>query len=163
MKQNKSLYGNGFTVGMALMDFIPTALFFVGGILAFKQIYSPIFFSGIVITTLAGLFKASWKLIFSLSHRDIQILTKLFHILMPCGFILILLSIPFTPNTWNTLLKEIITMPSLIFVILGCIGMAMMILFAVKLDGKKARSNWIEQSTNAIAQSFFVIALMLIK
>ncbi len=161
MKQNNSFSDNGFTLGMALTDFFPVALFCIGGMVLFRQLHNGLFFAGVLLSTLAGLCKAGWKLIISSSGRDIPLLPRLFHYLMPSGFVLMLFSVPFALSSWNILLGSLLRMPALIFVILGCIGMAMMMLFAVRLDRKKASSNWIEQLTNTVAQICFVLALLL--
>jgi hypothetical protein len=161
MKQSSPASYAGFTLSMALTDTLPVILFCVGGALAFRRLQSPLFALGVLLSTAAGAFKAGWKLILALSRRDVTLLPRLFHILMPCGFALMILSIPASFAAWHTLFGSLLAMPSILFAGLGCAGMLLMAVFAAKLDGKNARDNWVEQLTNTTAQALFVIALLL--
>lgn len=161
MKQPETAASSGFTLSLALVDFLPVILFCLGGALVLGRLHSALFGVGVLLCTLAGLCKSGWKLVLSLTNRDFTLLTKLFHVLLPFGFALILLSVPFTLSAWSLLFRQLLVLPSLVFLILGSTGMALMGLFAVKLDGKKASSNWIEQLTNTAAQACFVLALWL--
>ena len=55
---------------------------------------------------------------------------------------------------------SICTFPSLLFFLITLAGMICMSVFAVKLDGTKLRSNWIEQITNAFAQGCFLLGVL---
>ena len=50
---------------------------------------------------------------------------------------------------------------NLIFFVIAILGMVMMGIFAFTLDSGKAKSNWIEQITNAIAQCSLMIGIIL--
>lgn len=50
---------------------------------------------------------------------------------------------------------------NLIFFVIAILGMVMMGIFAFTLDSGKAKSNWIEQITNAIAQCSLMIVVIL--
>ena len=54
------------------------------------------------------------------------------------------------------------SMPSLIFFVIGILGMVLMMVFAAKLDSSDVKANWIEQLTNGIAQAAFFVGLLLI-
>lgn len=60
----------------------------------------------------------------------------------------------------KVLWHSICTFPSLLFFLITLAGMICMSVFAVKLDGTKLRSNWIEQTTNAIAQGCFFLGVL---
>ena len=50
---------------------------------------------------------------------------------------------------------------SIVFLSLAGLGILLMILFSVILDSSDARSNWIEQITNSIAQGCLLIACLI--
>ncbi len=86
-------------------------------------------------------------------------------IVMPVGFLLMLLSVIFNLKAINlsVILAAVVSIPSVVFFAIGIIGMVLMGIFASKLDSSDVRSNWIEQITNALAQgSIFVGILFLI-
>lgn len=56
--------------------------------------------------------------------------------------------------------QKICTFPTALFFGITVIGMICMSVFAVKLDGTKLRSNWIEQIANAIAQGCFLLGVL---
>lgn len=50
---------------------------------------------------------------------------------------------------------------NLIFFVIEIMGMVMIVIFAFTLDSGKAKSNWIEQITNAIVQCSLMIGINL--
>ena len=50
---------------------------------------------------------------------------------------------------------------NLIFFVIEIMGMVMIVIFAFTLDSGKAKSNWIEQITNAIVQCSLMIGIIL--
>lgn len=161
MKSKGGAPVEGVSVAMSLVDMLPVILFCAGGIVIFLRLGSFILLAGVIVCTAAGLCKAVWKLILALKKRDAAVLVKFFRVLMPCGFALIALSIPFAHAAWKALLISLFTLPALIFTIAGCAGMALMTVFAFALDGSKASSNWTEQLTNTVSQALFLTALLL--
>jgi hypothetical protein len=89
------------------------------------------------------------------------VLPKLFRVLMPVGFVLMLLSVFLSAAAWGALVRSLLAMPSLVFLLLGCAGILLMTVFAFRLDKNDPRSNWLEQFTNAAAQAMFLLALLL--
>ncbi len=160
MQKNHSPY-EGFTLGMALTDTLPVALFCIGGAVAAARLQSPLFALGILLSTAGGGCKAGWKFVLALQRRDLPPLQKLFRILMPAGFAAMLLSIPFSPAAWGALWRGLLAPPALLFLLAGCAGMAAMTVFSVKADRRSARANWTEQWTNTAAQACFLLALLL--
>jgi hypothetical protein len=159
-QKNRSCY-EGFTLGMAAVDTIPVILFAAGGAVAAARLQSILLLTGILLSTAAGACKAGWKFVLALQRRDIPLLQKLFHILMPCGFALILLSIPFSRPAWKSLLQGLLQMPSLAYLLPGFAGLLLMTFWAVRGDRRSARANWTEQFTNIMIQGLFLTALLL--
>jgi hypothetical protein len=153
----------GFTLGMAAVDTIPVLLFAAGGAAAAARLQSPLFALGVALSTAAGGCKAGWKYVLALRQRDLPLLQKLFRILMPAGFALMLLSIPFSRAAWGGLMRALLRMPALACLLSGCAGIGLMSWFAAKADSRSARANWAEQLTNIAAQGLFLLALLLAK
>ena len=78
-------------------------------------------------------------------------------VLMPVGFLLIFSGLWQGRGTIHlaALWQKICTFPTALFFGITVIGMICMSVFAVKLDGTKLRSNWIEQIANAICTGMF--------
>ena len=154
---------SGFTLPLALADALPVLLFSAGGIVIAERFTSRLFFAGIILCITAGLGKIIWKLLLAIAHRGYPILTLQFRILMPLGFMLIVLSVFICRNTidWNSVRLALTGLPQAVFFIAGLGCMCIMTVFSVKLDDS-ARSNWIEQITNSIGQLMFLTGLLLI-
>lgn len=154
----------GVSVSMALVDAIPV-LFFAGSSIVISLLFkSPVFTIGAIFSTLAGLGKVIWKLLLAAKKKNIFLLNKQFRILMPLGFLLMLVSLVIEHNriSMTTIWANVSAFPSCIFFLLGVVGMILMCIFAKKLDSSDAKSNWIEQITNGIAQGCFFLALLCI-
>lgn len=82
---------------------------------------------------------------------------------MPLGFLLIIIGVILGKNNidlsgfWH----NAVAFPNVIFFTVTVIGMLMMGVFAFALDGTKAKNNWIEQITNAVAQLSLMIGIIL--
>lgn len=150
-----------FSTAMALTDLLPVGLFCAGGAVAFTRLQSVPFGAGVLLAALAGVCKAGWKLVAAFRHRDVPLLRRLFRVLMPCGFLAMILSVPLAPAAWLALAAAAVRLPALIFLLAGCAGMVLMCVFAVKLDRADPQANWTEQLTNTAAQAMFLIALLL--
>jgi hypothetical protein len=160
MSDKKTNY-EGFDLRMALVDAVPVLLFLAGGILLFCKLGSPVFLAGALFSTAAGACKVAWKFVLALRKKDAAVLPKLFRVLMPTGFVLMLLSVFLSAAAWGALVSSLLAMPSLVFLLLGCAGILLMTVFAFRLDKNDPRSNWLEQFTNAAAQAMFLLALLL--
>lgn len=150
-----------FTLGMAVVDTIPVVLFAVAGGVAAARLQSPLFVLGIVLSTAAGGCKAGWKYALALKRRDIPVMQKLFRILMPAGFALMLLSVPFAFSPWAGLVHGLLQLPALACLLLGCAGLVVMITLAAKADMRNGRTNWTEELINIASQGLFLLALLL--
>lgn len=84
------------TVGMALVDFIPVVLFLAAIILLQRDLYEcfskgafALFAGGGIMVFCAGLFKATWKLLYALNICDFQKLNQVFFPMQATGFLLV--------------------------------------------------------------------------
>lgn len=157
---NKKRYED-FPLSLALFDALPV-IFFCCGVLTIGMKYrNPVFLIGSVCCSLAGAGKVLWKVIIAGSKRDITWLNRQMRIVMPVGFLLILIGI-FTGGIRIAVLKSLIfSLPAGIFFGIAVLGMICMSIFAFMLDDTKVWSNWIEQITNAVAQGCFLIGVLL--
>lgn len=159
---SKKKYEN-FSLGLALFDALPVIFFSVSMIITAINFKNTVFILGAVMCTLAGLLKVIWKIIIAASKKDISILNRQMRVVMPIGFLLIIIGAVLGRKAvdfsffWGNALK----MPCLLFFIITILGMVLMSVFAFKLDGSKAKSNWIEQITNATAQASLMIGIIL--
>lgn len=163
-EQQKSAGRNkyeNFPLSLALFDALPV-LFFCATVLVIGMKYkNTLFLTGSILCTLAGVGKVTWKIILAASKKDIAWMNRQMRFVMPLGFLLILVG-TFTGGVrMAELWSKIISFPAGIFFGITVIGMVCMSIFAVKLDGTKVRSNWIEQITNAVAQGCLLLGVLL--
>ena len=83
------------SVPMAIVDFFPVALFLAGALVLQRDLYHEmskgafaLFSAGTITIFMAGLFKASWKLLYALSVCDFEPLNKCFFPMQTTGFVL---------------------------------------------------------------------------
>ena len=83
------------SIAMALVDYIPVALFLAGAIILQRALYSAmskgafaLFSAGTITVFVAGLFKASWKLLYAAGICDFVALNKCFFPMQTTGFVL---------------------------------------------------------------------------
>lgn len=148
---------------MALLDYIPV-IFFAGCIFnVFLKSHNPIIFAGGILCTLAGLSKASWKLMLALKNKNLFFFNYIFRIFMITGFSLIIISIVME---WNVIISGslnglIFKMPQAIFYFITIIGMISMCVCAIKHDHSNSRANWMEEIINAISQGSLFIGILM--
>lgn len=148
-----------FTLGLALFDALPV-LFFCGSMLLIASHFKSIFFIlGALLCTFAGCGKVLWKILIALKKIDIQALNKQLRFNMPLGFLCMLIGLII--NIHQIHISQIFTFPASIFYLITGIALLFMFLFAFTLDGTKAKSNWIEQITNTIAQASLFIGILI--
>ncbi len=158
-----------FTIGLALFDMIPVLLFLGSGMIIWSMFGEPLFLAGVLAAFIGGTCKAVWKLIIVRNRKDVQLLTNLFHLLMPGGMALMLLSAviegvdealrgipPGESGVVTGLRTAFTTMPSALFFITGIAGMCLMGYLGSRMDGS-ARSNMIEEAVNAVSQLMILL------
>lgn len=143
---------NGITVPMAVVDFIPVALFFASAVLLQRDLYGKmvkgafaLLATGSTMVLIGGIFKAGWKILYALGICDYTLLDASFFPLQGPGFLLVFLALAgmFTRYNRRHVLHSAAVVPvytsSIPFVVmqtLGCAG-AQWTLFAIALKMKK--------------------------
>ena len=161
-KIKKTTYDH-FTLSLALFDALPVLFFSAAMLLVAGRFRNILFIIGALLCTMAGCGKVLWKILVAGTGKDIILLNRQLRVLMPTGFLLIILGIITGRSRIhvNAILQKALAFPSIIFFGITALGMIAMMIFAFKLDGTKARNNWIEQITNAIAQGCLVLGILL--
>lgn len=151
-----------FPLSVALFDAIPVILFCIAMIVIAMSFHDGFFIAGAIICTLAGMGKVTWKIIISATKRDVNLLNMQLRVLMPMGFLLMIVGAVMGMNCemWRNLVDSISSFPAIVFFGITLAGMILMGFFAAKLDATKVRSHWIEQITNAIAQGSFLLGVL---
>lgn len=160
---SKKNYEN-FPLSLALFDALPVIFFSISVIIIAMNYRNVLFITGSILCTLAGIGKVIWKIIIAGTRKDITILNRQLRILMPVGFLLIIIGIIMGAGNidFNWLMTAILSFPAVIFFAITVIGMILMTVFAFKLDSTKLSSNWTEQITNAVAQGSLLIGIITI-
>ncbi|MCD7841596.1 MAG: alpha/beta hydrolase [Lachnospiraceae bacterium] len=148
--------------GMALVDALPVICFSISIALIASMYHSAVFLIGALLCIIAGLGKVLWKLILAAAHKNIQLLYRQFHYLMPGGFVLILLSLIISRPSLSELWKNISSFPCNILFLLAIVGFAVMGILGAKLDSASKRANWIEQLVNLAAQLCILLGVLMI-
>ena len=85
-----------FSIAMALVDFIPVALFGVSAVLLLQDLYEKmgkgsyaVFAAGMVNVFIAGFLKAVWKLLYAAGICDFQVFNTMFLPVQSIGFLLL--------------------------------------------------------------------------
>lgn len=163
-KINKDTIPENFTLSMVIVDALPVVFFAAGMILLGIIFSSGIFLAGAILCFLSGVIKVIWKLVVVLRKKNVWWMFIQMRIGMPIGFLAMVASLFVNHARLNgaAMWAAVTSMPSLIFFILGILGMGLMFYFAFNLDSSDAKSNWIEQLTNGIAQAAFFLGILFI-
>ncbi|MFD0705226.1 hypothetical protein ACFQY8_05655 [Alloscardovia venturai] len=164
MSAKREIQPRGFTVGLALVDFLPVIIFSIMFAILAYRLHLVVFTMGTVLVAFAGLLKATWKLIVAMTGKNIVWMNLQMRTTMPLGFLLILSEIIAQSAVYRTLnivfVFAHISLASWIFIVLGCVAMIAMSVFAFTLDKNDTQSNWIEQITNTCGQLCFLLAVI---
>ena len=153
----------GFTVPLAVMDALPVAFFAAAAVVLGLKLRAPLFFVGALVCFLAGAGKVAWKLLLALRGRDVPLLGAQLRVLMPLGFVLMLVGALLADRTLvRALLHAALRMPPVLFFALAALGIAGMVLCARRFDRHDVRGNWIEQGINCAAQCCVLIGVLLL-
>lgn len=163
-KITKNTVPEGFSVPLAIADFVPVIFFGLSAIKAGGLLHSALFIAGAAICLVSGVVKASWKLIAAARGKNVWPMFLQMRILMPAGLLMLIFALAVNRTHLNgaAILAGATAFPACIFFALGAIGMALMCVFAFRLDSSAPKSNWIEQITNSMAQICFFVGLMLV-
>ena len=84
-----------FTIGMALVDYIPVICFAIGAVILMRDLYNKmskgafaLFAAGPIMITLAGALKATWKLLYAAGICNFEALNNMFFPTQSIGFLL---------------------------------------------------------------------------
>ena len=165
MKQkiSKDMVPEGFSISLALVDSIPVIFFGLTSIILGLSFSSITFIIGACITFLSGLIKVIWKIIVATKKKNIWSLFIQMRIFMPIGFVIMIIGfiIACFNSDMNIFFNSLLNPICIGFLVLGLVGMAMMVVFAIKLDSSDSKSNWIEQICNGISQACFFIGFLI--
>lgn len=148
----------GFTLGLALVDLIPVIFFGGSAVLIGMRVHSLLFWLGAGLCILAGCGKVLWKILLAAAKKDIRFFNTQMRYVMPLGFLLLIISlfqiqIDFT---WQSFLQ----MPSVLFFLLGIMGMIAMTFLGMKKETTDVKANWIEQCINSVSQCAFFLGIL---
>ena len=158
---DKNKIPEDFTIGLALVDAIPVLFFGMICILLGQKCASLLFTIGAILCLVGGAGKVLWKIIVALKKKNVWFLFVQMRIVMPIGFICMILGFVLSSCTLTSLWQGFTHFPSIIFYLLGILGMGLMGYFATHLDNSDLKSNWIEQITNGISQICIFIGLII--
>ena len=163
-KMMRDTVPDDFSLPLAVTDFIPVFFFWAGMLLIGKHLSSMLFSIGACVCLLSGLLKVLWKIIVVLKKKNIWPLFIQMRILMPLGFLMMLIGLIISRNSisLSSFCHSVFQLPSGIFFAITILGMILMSVFAVKLDSSDSRNNWLEEITNSIAQIALFIGLLLL-
>lgn len=152
-----------FTLSLACFDALPVVLFSASVIIFAINFNNPLFTTGAVICIISGSLQVLWKILVAGKGRDIQILNKQMFYTMTAGILLAAIGIKNGTDNFEagTFWAKVTSLPCSVFFSVAFVGMALMSIFARTLDSTKAKSNWIEQITNTIAQGALLIGIIL--
>ena len=149
-----------YTMGLALFDIMPVLLFLASGLIMYSMYGSMLLLAGVLSCFTGGLCKAIWKMIIVIGKKDLTGLTRAFHILMPAGFALMILSVPAGGRAaFSGLWRSITMMPAAVLFIAAFALMCLMGYLGSHMDNSAA-SNWIEELVNTLAQLAFLIGVV---
>ena len=154
----------GFTITLAMVDAMPVILFAATCAVIGLTFNNLIFTIGAVLTILGGMCKVLWKLLIATIHKDVHFLNRpLFIVFMPVGFLLMILSVIISGSSinWGNVVSSVFSFPSVIFFVLGILGLTAMTIFFKKHDKTDVRNNWIEQLTNCFAQTMILVGVII--
>ena len=150
-----------FSLGLAVFDFLPVALFGIAAFIIGIKLGSILFAMGAVICIIGGMGKVLWKILIAVKDKDIPFLAVLLRICLPAGFALMVIGTIIADKTIRaSLWSGVMSVPSLIFFILGIVGIAGMVICAAKMDKYDVKANLIEQIINSFAQGFVLIGVL---
>ena len=179
--------GYVYTVPMALFDYIPSILFMISGVLLMRSLYNKMakgvfacLDGGVCLAFLAGLLKATYKLLIATGVGAFPILNRLFLPLESTGLLLAGLSIVLmlAMKKRTAALMAPLTMGCICMMVVGlgamCAGLSVVAKkmkkgwlipifvlcffcymgmgYLASRPGESASSNWIEQGVNCVGQ-----------
>ncbi len=150
------------SIGMAIVDALPVVCFSASMILVAQMYQSIIFMIGAILCVVAGLGKVLWKFILAITQKDVSILYRQFHFLMPAGFILMIISLVVKRPSWSVIWVNVSSFPCNISFLIAIVAFVIMGILGAKMDSSDKKANWIEQIVNLVAEVCILIAVIII-
>ena len=153
----------GFTVGLALLDFVPVIAFGLAMLFLALKFKSALFIIGAILVLLGGVFKASWKLILGTSKKDVKWMNKMMWPCMGVGFVLMIVGVivGLKNINWAAVGSAIVGFPAIIFFIIWIVVLVLMTVFKkTKFRKDNAKDNWIAEIMNSIGMISLMIAIL---
>lgn len=153
----------GFTLSLALLDFVPVAAFGVAVVIVAVAFNSPLFLAGAIISLAAGMCKVLWKLILGSSGKDVKWLNKGFVPAQSAGFLLMLVAAVLNIKRINfAVLGAAVTgMPQLVFFIAWAGLLSAMVWYKKnRFECYSARANWTAEIINSVGQCSLLAAVL---
>lgn len=141
-KMTKDVVPEGFTLRLAMVDALPVVFFCASMIVISRFFSGRLFLLGALLCFIAGAAKVLWKVIVVLKKKNIWFLFLQMRILMPIGFGMMMLSLIINRSEISIagMGAAFLCMPSLVFFLIGILGMALMMVFAAKLDSSDVKA-----------------------
>ena len=86
---------NDFSVSMALVDYIPVIFFAIASVILLRDLYDKmskgafaLFSAGVIDVTMAGVLKATWKMLYATGACNFEALDQMFFPVQSIGFLL---------------------------------------------------------------------------
>ena len=156
----------GFTVGLALVDAIPVLSFGISMLIIASRFHSPLFLLGASLSVLGGCCKVAWKLVLSITRKDLRWLNKPFVPMMAGGFLTILLALALNLRKIDAtaVVSAVTGLPSLLFFI-AWIGLMFFMGWyrKKKFRNDDAHANWTAQIINAVGQTCLLLGILFAK
>lgn len=163
-KMTKDVIPEGFTIPMAVVDLLPCLLFALASVmLGIRFENNILMYIGAAISFIGGIIKCLWKFIVVVKHKNVWWMFLQMRMTMPLGYLLLIIGFVIACFTMDVVpfFASLLNPFIIISLIIGILGMAMMIVFAAKLDSADPKSNWIEQICNSVSQFGFFVAFLL--
>lgn len=158
MSKKAKEFPQGFTLSLALMDFVPVIFFSAGALVVGMRMHSLLFSLGAIGCIFAGCGKVLWKILLASAKKDIRPLNTQMRYLMPLGFILMILG--WRKDPLPLAVQSFFTMPSVLFFGIGLAGIAAMTVLGIRNQTTDVKANWIEQCVNCVAQGAFFLGIV---
>ena len=130
------------TVSLAIVDYIPVIMFGIAGVVIMRDLYNTLskgafalVSAGIIMVLVAGIYKATWKLIYTMGIADLYLLNNAFLPIQAAGFLILglgLIAGTFFPQGKNKMymVAPLLVVPEqtrgamvfIIFMVLGYLG-----------------------------------------
>ena len=153
----------GFSLALALVDFIPVLAFGVAIVLVAGIFGSPLFVIGAVCSLVAGCCKVLWKLILALKGKDVKWLNKMFLPMQAGGWLVMLAALVLNMGKikWASVWAAVSGMPQALFFIAWIAAMYAMVWYKKnRFERYSAKANWTAEIINSLGQTAFLLAVI---